>query len=265
MALDRLGDGRRSGIMIQPWLYSLVLHTLCDIEEFDEMLELIKRHNNPEDFISPIQWLEMLDCASHALHYDLTAFIFERRIQTQYTNPSVGICTNIMYTAARHGDVRIAVSTFQSLSSRSGCAVQRHHYEALVDTYIANNDLKSALSVLSTMEAARLGMDLVYARAFARAICRIPDQVSEGDFYIAELRNEGRLVPILAMNAIREASGSIQQLKAAAELEALRRSRARGYGSTSSPNATSSQPVGDRSRSVERALSGDKRYHGWYD
>lgn len=204
MVLDQLQQTNAAGVELQPWLYSFLIHALCDFEEFDAILEILQSYDRPEVFVSPILWMQMLDCASRALHHPLTALIVNRRVRTFYTNPPVGVCTNILDTAARHGDAQLATTVFEIMTRRSGNAVKRYHYEALVDTYARADDLKSAISILTIMIEAQYDLTPTSTRSLFKILCQKPNQVTLASECFKQLLNEGRSIPIQAVNIILE-------------------------------------------------------------
>src|SRR5438552_17341733 len=87
------------------------------------------------------------------LQYDGTKYAWKKRVETNFINPSDGICLNVLNTAARHGDFDLATEVFRVLGNRS-VRFEMHHYEALLEAYTASGDIRSALMVLCVMEGA---------------------------------------------------------------------------------------------------------------
>ena len=219
LALRYLEDMEERGTHIQPWLWDLIIHALCAVEEFDEALRLSEyRLETGETAISPTLWSHMLDTASRSMHYPLTLFIFRTRVQNSYLNPSIGTCTNMLSTAARNGDVRLATSVFRLLSTRSGNAIRSHHYEALLETYIAARDLSTALAVLTTAKAAGQTLSAAYSRPIFVFLCKSPSFPADARQILRELRDEGRGIPLESINVIIEADVFHGSLSAAIDL-----------------------------------------------
>ena len=69
MALDRLGQMQSEGNQAKSWLYDMFVYTLCEVEEFDEAITLLKdRIAGGELRISANLWFYLLDTASQAFH-----------------------------------------------------------------------------------------------------------------------------------------------------------------------------------------------------
>ena len=69
MALDKLDQMHGENIRIQPWLHDMMVYNLCEAEEFDEALKIMKqRTSSGEMMISATLWYSLLDTASRALH-----------------------------------------------------------------------------------------------------------------------------------------------------------------------------------------------------
>ena len=68
-ALEGLEDMRKKGITIQSWLYDLVLFMLCELQEVDEALALMKyRIRAGDDKSSGGVWFHLFDTACAVLH-----------------------------------------------------------------------------------------------------------------------------------------------------------------------------------------------------
>ena len=218
-SLDAIEQMQKAGATIQPWLYDIMIYTLCAAEEFDEVLRLLERRLDSDELsISPTLWAHTLDSASRALHYPLTLFAFNARVKTSYLNPSSGVCANILSTAARHGDTHLATSVLHVLSRRSGNSVQLHHYEALLETYIASKDLLSAFSLLAIMKRAAQPPTEASVRPIFTYLCQSRHDSYEAHGLLRLIRDEGRSVPVQAINVLIESYIYHQDLPAALEL-----------------------------------------------
>ena len=192
-------------IPIHTWLHDLMIYSLCVVEDFDEVLWLLERRMKSDEHpISPTLWSHALDTASQAMHYPLTAYIFRTRVEPQYLNPSLGMLANILAVAARHRDVGLASSSFNLLFRRSDGLLQDQHYETLLETYLAADDLKNAIIVLTTMAAAGESLSESSTRHLYRYLCRNPFSTGTAKEMLSEIKDEGREVPIEALNTLIE-------------------------------------------------------------
>lgn len=219
IALETLSHMHKQGIKIHPSLYDMMIYTLCSTEEFDEALRLMEqRLSDGELLISASLWLNILDTASRALHHAATSFAYRARVQTGYLNPPSGICTNVLSTAARHGDVFLATSVLRVLSRRSGSPIQRHHYEALLETYIAASDLQKAFALLSTMQTAGHPPTEASTRPIYTHLRQSPKLPSLAARILTSLKEEDRPVPIAAINVVIESHIAHHDLASALHL-----------------------------------------------
>ena len=206
MALDALDRIRKEGVRIESWLYDMIIYTLCSAEEFDAVIKLMElRLSDGELNISASLWCYILDTASRALHHSATLFVYRARVETLYLNPPAGMCINILSTAARYADTYLATSVLRLLGRRSGNPIQLHHYEALLETYVNANDIRTALALLSLMSAAGHSPTDASTRPVYRHLCQSPELPAQAVSILQDLREEDRQVPIQAANVVMQA------------------------------------------------------------
>lgn len=205
LALDTLEQMRREGAKIDSWLYDLIIYTLCSAEEFDLAVNMMQqRISSGELYISATLWYYLLDTASRALHHRGTLFAYTGRVESSYLNPSAGICINILSTAARHGDIYLATSTLRILGRRSGNPIQLHHYEALLETYMAAKDIRTSFTLLAVMAAAGHPPTEASTRPIFTHLCQSPSLTATAVLILEELREQDRQISIHAINVIME-------------------------------------------------------------
>lgn len=204
-ALINLRNVELQGIKIKPWLYDLLIYTLCDISEYDEAFKIMQRRSvSGEAPISPTLWYNLLDGASRSLHYNTVAFVWHTRVEAGYIKPPSGICINVLNTAARHGDTRLATAVFYTLSSRKHI-FQLHHYETLLESWLTSNDLKAAFTILSVMLQSRLPPTEGSTRSIYLYLCDDYGRPAEALQILRKLKNEDRPIPHAALNVVLEA------------------------------------------------------------
>jgi hypothetical protein len=206
VALDKLEQMQREQIKIQPWLYDVFTYLLCESEELDEALKLLRYRAEHGDMdISPNVWYSVLDacCSNH--HYEGTLYVWKKRVEMGYLNPSDGMCTNVINIAARNGDSNLATDVVRILAGRTS-RLDMHHYEALIEAYIGSSDLRSALQILSIMKKVGLEPKDGSVRPIYTHISQENDLPSRTLDILQELKQEGRVVPTAAFNVILEAS-----------------------------------------------------------
>lgn len=205
LALDTLELLQREGSKIHPWLYDMVIYTLCDAGEFDQVLQIIRyRISSGELLISGTLWFYLLDTASRSLHHAATLYVWRKRVETSYLNPPSGICTNVLNTAARHGDFRLATDVFRILGNRAQ-TLHLHHYEALLESYLASSDLKTALTILSIMTSSGVPPSESSTRPIYTYLQQSPSHPQTALSILQTLRQSDRPIPPEAVNVIIEA------------------------------------------------------------
>lgn len=190
-------------IHIEPWLYDTLIYNLCDADEFDEVLSILRfRVDNGEQLISGTVWYYILDSASSAFHHSVTLFAWRKRVEPGYLNPSSGICLNVINTAARHGDFQLAVEVVRVLGNRNE-ALQLYHYEALVESYLPS-DLRTALMLLTLMTSTGMSPTDYSTRPILLHLRQSSHLPQIALSILRELGEQGRPVPIEAANVVIE-------------------------------------------------------------
>lgn len=133
-----------------------------------------------------------------------------------YLNPSDGMCVNILNTAARVGDAQLATEVVRVLTKRRS-KLDVHHYEALLEAYIGSGDLKSAFRILTIMKRARLEPHEGTTRPIYSCLRQAQHLPSEALSILKDLRKDGDVLPIAAVNCVLEAFISHNNLDEAIE------------------------------------------------
>lgn len=203
LAIAVLQSAQQVEIHIESWLYDMLIYNLCDVDEFDEVLSILRfRVDNGEQLISGTVWYYFLDSASSAFHHSATLFAWRKRVESGYLNPSSGICLNVINTAARHGDFQLAVDVVRVLGNRNE-ALQLYHYEALVESYLPS-DLRTSLMLLTLMTSRGMSPTDCSTRSillYLRQSSHLPPIALS---ILRGLCEQGRPVPIEAANVIIE-------------------------------------------------------------
>lgn len=202
MALKSLSHMEAQDIPVEDWLYGLLIYNLCDAEEFDEALRLMRSRLGRGHVLSPNLWYGVLDMACDALHEELVSFIWQRRVTTGYLNASYGMCNTALMIASRSGNVDLATSVFKTLEGRKATFSQ-NDYEALIDTYAAAGDIMSGFRVLCVMKKTGIGAtESSTPSLLSQLIWAQTDPLDAWDM-LKRLDEEEKLeVPTAAVNAI---------------------------------------------------------------
>jgi len=175
--------------------------------EIEAALNTIKyRQTDKTATISKNIWYEMLDAASSARHYPATVFVWDSQVKHGYMNPSTGICSNVLTTAAQIGDTDLATDVFRVLGQRA-TIFTADHYEDLLRTYLTAQtpDLRAALSVLTLMAGAKLEPTAATVRPLFDYLVSSDTQIAhDATDILHDLHRSARKVPIAPLNAILE-------------------------------------------------------------
>ena len=172
--------------------------------ELDEALKLMNyRVSRGEVSISAGLWAHFLDATSRSFHHEASLFAWRMRVEPGYLNPSVGICINLLNTAARCHDAQFASEVFRFLAKRNG-PLQLHHYETLLDSWLASGDLKAAFSVLSSMASSGVPPTDASTRSIFLYLAEKHNRLAQALDILRSLSEGGRRIPHAAINCIIE-------------------------------------------------------------
>ncbi|KAL8819875.1 MAG: hypothetical protein Q9223_001794 [Gallowayella weberi] len=204
LAVETLQSVQQEGIRVQPWLYDLLIFNLCDVGEYDEALSILRfRVDNGEQLISGNVWHYLLDTASRAFHHAATLFVWRRRVGTSYLNPSSGMCLNVLHTAARHGNFRLATDVIRVLSNRNQ-TLQLYHYEALIEAYVPAQ-LHTAFTLLALMASSGTPPAVSSTRPIFLHLCESSHLPDTALSILRQVAKHRRNLPAEAVNVVIEA------------------------------------------------------------
>lgn len=231
LMIEKLDRMRSQGMRIQPWLYDLTMYKFADIGELDEVLRLLKqRIADGESNMSAQLWYHLLDVGSRALHvrvceilriftndsqYELTRYIWHRRVQTRYMNPSSGLCVHMLNIAARHGDAQLAHDVISFLEQRPGNNFNHSHYELLIAAYINAGNLENALTILSVMQTVNVLPNGSTTRPLYRYLTTSRILPREAFAIIRELHSSGQPISVASINCLIDAAIHFEDLNLA--------------------------------------------------
>lgn len=204
MALNTLSHMESQQIPVQDWLYGVLIYNLCDAEEFGEALKLMKARLGNGHALSPNLWYRVLDLSSEALNEKMVSFVWRRRVETGYINPSYGVCNNVLTITSRSGNTELAASVFKILAERNAIYTL-NDYEALIDTYAIAGDFESALRILCTIKNTLVGSaDTSTASVLTQLIWARPNPIDPWNA-VKRLHDEEKVViPIAVANVLLE-------------------------------------------------------------
>ena len=204
LALEKIDEMIHHGIHIYPWVSDIFIYVFGQAGFVEEALRIVHhRLHSASDSISLNVWYFLLDVCSKQLHLDGTRYVWNRAVQLRAINPSDGMAINVLNTATRHSDSRLATQVIQYLTSR-GTKLGIHHFEALIECYSLANDVKNALQTLCIMAKAGLRPDAGSTRSIYLCL-KTQDLVDQAIKVLSDLR-VGNNVPLAAFNVVLEAA-----------------------------------------------------------
>jgi tetratricopeptide (TPR) repeat protein len=234
-AMDKLEQMQADQIDIQPWLYDIFMFQLCEADELDEVLRILKyRFEHHRSDILPTMWYYVLDAFASSMHVSQTLltsirstniakyaglkYVWKQRVQTTIINPSDGICVAALNIAARNSDPGLATSVIRILSARRS-ALAPFHYEALLTAYTGFNDLKTSFRILVIMSKSGLEPDSSTTRPLYVYLTR-PGSPSPKSAWgvLKELSDDGHVIPVAAANVVLESCVQLDYFDEAVEL-----------------------------------------------
>jgi hypothetical protein len=205
LALDKLEEMLDSDVPVPSWLHDIFIVVLTQHAHLDEALSLLQRRTQSDpSALSPNIWSFFLDECSRHYHYAGTRQAWDTLVPTKLLSPSDGTCLNVLNTASRHSDARLATDAVAHLSSRNA-KLGPHHYEALVDCYAHRDDVPNALQALCIMARACAGGGAAPSQAstasLRAAFRRNPTLARVARDALLRL-GETSTVPLAAFNAV---------------------------------------------------------------
>ncbi|KAL6861111.1 hypothetical protein J3F83DRAFT_747440 [Trichoderma novae-zelandiae] len=205
LAYARLTEMIEQGAKVDTWVYDIFVLVFGRLGFLDEMLQLLYRRKNIGGGTDPVVIslsYYALDVCSQAYHHAGTLFGWLSVVQNQLVQPSDGIIENVLGTAARNADARLATEALAMASER--IRAQTHHYEAVVEAFAGSGDLTAAVRTLCIMQDSGLRIGHSQTRRLD-AILRSRPELLEGAEAAVREAARARAVPRAAAAAIIEA------------------------------------------------------------
>jgi len=207
MALDYLEEMIRYSVGIPAWVFDIFIFVLgkkgCVEESLRLMLHRPETTNDGIHIPSTSMWYFLLDKCSESYCYRGTKFIWDKMVQGKTLEPSDGMVTAVLETAARHADADLATQAIKELSQRS-VKLGRHHYEALVDCYLEAGDMENAFRVLAIMRRAGIFDSKRSVDRIAHALGKSPEPLETRPALLLKLSETSDLTPEAELLVVRE-------------------------------------------------------------
>lgn len=217
MAMDVLETMQKQALHVEPWLLDMFVYSLCDAGQIESACDIMRtRFDSGELSMSKAVWHYFLDAASNARHLAGTELAWSAKVGVDQLHASTGIVENALATASLHGAPALATDVFAHLIKR-GDTAKHVHYQQLIDSYMnyRTPDTNKALGILTIMAVERILPTKWQTRSLFRHIRSSPRLTARAFGYVRTLHQQGRIVPLAAVNLIIEAYAHQQNLPAA--------------------------------------------------
>lgn len=200
LALEKLHEMFEKGIHIEGWVYDIFIYVFGKMEFLEDALRIV-RHRLDSGHEVPVNiWYFLLDVCSKGQNVAATRYIWNRAVQPGIVNPSDGVALNVLNMAAVYGDTEFCTPIIEYLASR-GTRLTRHHYEALIDAYSAQENVEKALEVYCIMSAAGVEVTNSSTGSLAFALTRDPSLIDKAVRAMSGLQGKHN-VPITVFNCV---------------------------------------------------------------
>lgn len=201
LALGKLEELLDSSHPVPSYVLDIFIIVLSQHTHFDEALSLLQRRTQSDrPAVSPSIWSFVLDECSRHYHYVGTRLAWDTLVPSKLLTPSDGTCLNVLNTASRHSDARLATDVISHLSARQ-VKLGAHHYEALVDCYAHRDDVANALESLCIMSRAGVPPSQASTTSILAAFRRSPSLARVARDALLRL-GETLTVPLAAFNVV---------------------------------------------------------------
>lgn len=208
LALDRLDQMERKGILLEQWLHSLLVYKLSDADEFSEALRLIRSRPNKAKSISSAMWLYLLRAAMQRSHYETVEYVWKNAVDLGYQGLSVADCRDVLRFAAEYGNSTLAEAVFRHLSTLQ-THLTGYDYGKLVQVYAGNADIKAAFGIVCHMHKHSISIEAEYTQLILQSL---ETQLSDPTVLwndICGLKKEGFEIPITLANIVIQHTGNL--------------------------------------------------------
>ncbi|ELR08626.1 hypothetical protein VC83_02255 [Pseudogymnoascus destructans] len=219
-------------ISVEPWLYDILIYVFSEAGELSTALSILQSraedpdrnplYPDPQD-VSPGVWPYFLDTCAAAYDYAGVLYMWRKRVEIDYLRPSDGTLANVLNTAALAGDPALATSALKMLADRKG-ELPTSSYEAMLEAYATAKDVTNAFRVLCIMgKAGGESTSKTPSSATTRPLFKLlreegPEVIQDAWKALTLLQEEGKEIPIAAVNVILEAAASSGELGLAMRL-----------------------------------------------
>ncbi|KAJ5732109.1 hypothetical protein N7493_003590 [Penicillium malachiteum] len=179
------------------------IYMLCDFLELDEVYHLMQtRVEQGHDMTSEL-WGHVLMKASEHQHYDLTSYIWRRRVDLGYLDPSSEITGRVLTIASDAHDIQLAQAVFRFRDSKK-YTLGVKEYQDVLKIHLKACDLPAAFSLVSTMHEERIPIDKTTAHMVVNCMVKQKLDILEAWKMLKNLKEAKRAIPIECVQLILE-------------------------------------------------------------
>ena len=204
--MDKFQEMIRASVEIPLWVFDIFIYELGKQGFLEEAIDLMRQRPPPPDKPPSTPpdnlWYFLLDRSSQDLRYEDTKLLWSLTVERNTLTPSDGMLTNVLNTAARHGDAALATQAIRLLSDRLR-KLALHNYEALIDCYVHAGDAPNAVNVLFIMSAAGVPPDTASTRSLYLLLKKSPELLESAIAVLSSPENHGN-IPAPALDLVLE-------------------------------------------------------------
>ncbi|KAJ5702960.1 hypothetical protein N7488_010508 [Penicillium malachiteum] len=203
LALDQMSMMERKGTPIENWLHSMAVYMLCDFLELDEVYCLMQARVEQGHDMTPELWGHVLMKASEHQHYNLTSYVWRRRVDLGYLDPSSEITSRVLTIASGAHDIQLAQAVFRFRDSKK-YTLGVKEYQDVLKIHLETGDLPAAFSLLSTMHEERITIDKTTTHMVVDCMVKKNLGVMEAWEILKNLKEGKRAIPLECVQLILE-------------------------------------------------------------
>ncbi|KAJ5729376.1 uncharacterized protein N7483_003884 [Penicillium malachiteum] len=210
----------RKGTQIENWLHSMAVYMLCDFLELDEVYRLMQARVEQGHDMTPELWEHVLKMASEHRHYDLTSYIWRRRVDLGYLDPSSKITSHVLTIASDASDIQLAQAAFRFLDSKK-YSLGAKEYRNVLKIHLKSGDFPAVFSLLSTMREERIMIDSITTKMVVDRMVEQNVDIVEAWKTLKNLKADKRAIPIQSVRLILEVCEHVVRTDSTVAIHAL--------------------------------------------
>lgn len=127
------------GVMVQKWLYILLIHALCNVKDLDAVLKLSYQLHDARVELPSTTWSQVLEIASDQHHLELIVWIWQGLVEVMSILPSKNVCKNVLNIAAERNLSWLAESAMDIMDTQE-MSISNEDRDNLKKSYLNTQD-----------------------------------------------------------------------------------------------------------------------------